>query len=99
MQQKNQEGIIIMIEMYGERVICKRVGSNRETSSGVIKTSSNKEKPLIVKVVSSGISDIVEGEELLVARYSGMEIEFKGDDFVILEKSDILGKIPSGEAS
>jgi co-chaperonin GroES (HSP10) len=88
-----------MIEMYGERVLCERIGSSRETSSGVIKTSSNKEKPLTVKVISSGISDIEDGEELLVARYSGMEIEFKGEDFVILERSDILGKIPAGGIS
>jgi len=88
-----------MLKMFGERVMCKRIGSSRLTSSGVIKTSTNKEKPLFVEVVSSGIWDIKPGDSLLVARYSGMEIEYDDEDFVIIDKDDIIAKVVEGGAA
>ena len=82
-----------MLKVYGKRVIAVRVGSDKINSTGVRKTSSNKEKPLIVKVVSSGISDISQEERVLIARYSGMEIDFEDNSYIILNQDDILATL------
>jgi len=80
-------------QMYGDRILCKRIGSSRETQAGVIKTSASKEKPLHVEVVSSGVTDIVVGDILLIARYSGMEVEIEGDTLIIIDTNDVLATV------
>ena len=82
-----------MIMAYGGNIIAKRIGENNKNSSGVIKTSSNKEKPLKVEVIDSKVVDIEKGNAYLIARYSGMEIEHEGEEFVIISKDDIIAEV------
>lgn len=79
-----------MIVAFGMNIITKRLGENNKNSSGVVKTSSNKEKPLTVEVIDSKVEGIENGDLFLIARYSGMEVEHNNDEFVIITEDDII---------
>ena len=82
-----------MIVPYGDKIIVKRVGEENKSSLGVVKTSSNKEKPLTVSIYRSAIDGLNENELLLIARYSGMEFEYNGVDLIAITEDDIIAKV------
>lgn len=84
---------IYVIKAYGGNIIAKRVGLDNKNSAGVVKTSSNKEKPLEVLVVDSNVYNISSGDRFLIARYSGIEIEHDGTDYIIIVEDDIIARL------
>ena len=82
-----------MLKAYGENIIVKRLGSDKKNSSGVVKTSSNKEKPLEVVVEKSLVTKAPEGKHFLIARYSGMEIDHEGESLLIITTDDIIAEV------
>lgn len=82
-----------MIIAFNKSIICKRIGSDLQTDGGALRTSSEKERPLEVKIVSSGHIDIKEGENFILARYSGMEFSDGGDELLFITRDDIVGKV------
>lgn len=77
----------------GKRVLVKRVEEPTTTASGIIIPDNAKEKPLsgIVKVVSSEITDVKEGDRVMFAKYSGTELKLNGEEFLVLNIDDVLG--------
>jgi len=84
---------IDVIRAYGGNIIAKRVGLDNKNSAGVVKTSSNKEKPLEIVVIDSNVVDILPGDRFLIARYSGTEIEHDGTDYIVVTKDDIIARV------
>jgi chaperonin GroES len=82
-----------MIQAFKENIIAQRVGQDNKNSSGVIKTSSNKEKPLLVTITHSLVVDINVGDKFLIARYSGTEIEYENEDYIVITPDDIIAKV------
>jgi len=82
-----------MLKAFGKNIIAKRIGVDNKNASGVIKTSSNKEKPLEVEIVETNVVGTIEGKRYLIARYSGTEIEYNGEDFIIITEDDIIARI------
>jgi len=82
-----------MLKAFGENIIAKRIGTENKNASGVIRTSSNKEKPLEIEVVATNVDDVVKGKRYLIARYSGTEIEYEGEQFIIITTDDIIARI------
>ena len=70
-----------------------------EKVGGIIIPDTAKEKPLhgIVKAVGKGTKDeemiLKEGDEVLYGKYSGTELEFEGEKFLIIKQQDVLAKI------
>ena len=67
-----------------------------EKIGGIIIPDTAKEKPLHGKVVAvgNGTKDeqmvLKEGDEVLYGKYSGTELEYQGEKYLIMRQSDVL---------
>ena len=83
-----------------DRVVIKDAEMEETTKSGLILTSSAKEKPQYAYVIAVGPGGIVDGKEITMqvtagqkvvySMYAGSEIKIDGEDYTIVRQSDIL---------
>ena len=83
-----------------DRVVLQPKEADKETKSGIILPTASQEKSQIAKVVAVGEGGMVDGEkvemkvkvgqEVLFAKYSGTEVNFDGQKYIVLKQSDIL---------
>lgn len=88
------------IKPLADNVVIKATEAQETTKSGIVLTSTAKEKPQIAEVVAVGEGGIVDGKEVkmtvkvgdkvIAAKYSGTEIKLDGEEYVILRQNDIL---------
>ncbi|OAV65796.1 10 kDa chaperonin [Bacteroidales bacterium Barb7] len=82
-----------------DRVLIKPAAAEEKTVGGIIIPDSAKEKPLKGEVVSAGNGTkdeemvVKPGDKVLYGKYAGTEIEFEGEQFLIMRQSDILAII------
>ncbi len=91
------------IKPLGDRVVIKMVEAEETTKSGIILTGAAKEKPQVAEVVAVGPGGIVDGKEVkmelsvgdhvITSKYAGTEIKLDGEEYIILNQSDVLAKI------
>lgn len=89
-----------MLKPLLDRVVVKMIESEETTKSGIILTSSAKEKPQIAEVLEVGPGEIIDGKEVkmyikkgdkvILNKYSGTEIKYEGQDLIIVKQSEIL---------
>lgn len=85
-----------MIRPLGEYVVIKRLEAEQKTKSGIILTSSAQEIPQVAEVlaVGPGTDDvdilINPGDKVIFKKYGGTEIEYNGEEVIILPYLDIL---------
>ena len=79
------------------RVLVEREEQTNTTSSGIIIPDTAKEKPLQGKVIAVGPEakedGITEGDTVVFANFSGMEITIEGREYLILLSKEVLGLI------
>ena len=83
-----------------DNVVIKATEAEETTKSGIVLTSSAKEKPQVAVVVAVGPGGTVDGKEVVMtvkagdkviaAKYSGTDIKIDGEEYTILHQSDIL---------
>ncbi len=88
------------IKPLGDRVVIKNVEAEETTKSGLLLTSSAKEKPqmaIILAVGPGGNVDgkeitmhVTEGQKVIYSKYAGTECKLDGQDYIIVRQSDIL---------
>ena len=88
------------IKPLADRVVVKPVEAEETTKSGIILAAAAKEKPQVAEVVAVGPGGLVDGKEVVMtvkvgdkvitSKYSGTEIKFEGQDYIIIKQSDIL---------
>ena len=88
------------IKPLAARVVTKAVEVEETTKSGIILTSTAKEKPEIFEVVAVGPGGMVDGidvkmyvkvgDRVIAAKYAGNEVKIDGTEYSILRQSDIL---------
>ena len=94
------------VRPLNDKVLVKRVDAPETTKGGIIIPDTATEKPQEGEVVSVGKGKVLEngstkpldvkkGDRVLFGKYSGTEIKYKGDDYVILDESEILAIIES----
>ncbi|MCX7959775.1 MAG: co-chaperone GroES [Deltaproteobacteria bacterium] len=87
-----------------DRVLVKRLSEEEKTKGGIIIPDTAKEKPIQGKVVAVGKGkktddgkivalDVKEGDTVLFSKYSGNEIKIDGEEYLIMQESEILGII------
>ena len=87
------------IQPLADRVLVKPAAAEEKTIGGIIIPDSAKEKPLrgTVLAAGNGTKDepmiLHEGDEVLYGKYSGTELEFEGEKYLIIKQSDVLAKI------
>ena len=79
----------------GKRVLVKRVEETNTTSSGIIIPDNAKEKPsrATVVAVSSEVTEVKDGDEVLFGKYSGNEVALDGETYIVLDTDDVFGII------
>ena len=90
-----------MIKPVADRILIKMVEGEETTESGIILSSGAKEKPQIAEVieVGPGISNsdgeevkmyIKKGQKVIVSKYSGTEVKYAGEEYIIVKQDDVL---------
>ena len=92
-----------MLKPLLDRVVVKMIESEETTKSGIILTSSAKEKPQIAEVLEVGPGGNVDGKEVkmyikkgdkvVLNKYAGTEIKYEDEDLIIVKQSDILAVV------
>ena len=92
-----------MIKPLCDNVLIKMCESEDTTKSGIILSASSKEKPQVAEVIAVGPGGKVDGEtvemyvkekdKVIVSKYSGTEIKYEGEEYIIVKQSDILAKV------
>ncbi len=88
-----------MIKPLEDNVLVKMMEEEDTTKSGII-LSTTKEKSQIAKVIAVGPGKVVdkelekmsvkEGDKVLLSKYSGTEVKYENEDYIIVRQSDIL---------
>ncbi len=78
------------------KVLVKPVAAETKTQSGIIIPDSAKEKPLKGTVVLVGAAkkdeavEVKVGDTVLYGKYSGTELQIDGEDYLLINQSDVL---------
>ena len=86
------------IRPLADRVLVVPAAAEEKVGSIIIPDTA-KEKPLHGKVVAvgNGTKDeqmvLKEGDEVLYGKYSGTELEYQGEKYLIMRQSDVLAII------
>ena len=86
-----------------DRVVIKNVEAEETTKSGIILTSSAKEKPQMAEVLAVGPGGKVDGKDVamqvevgqkvIYSKYAGTEVKLDGQEVIIVRQSDILAVV------
>jgi len=91
----------VNVRPLGEKVLVRRLEAEDKTAGGIVLPDTAKEKPRrgTVEAVGEGkLSDkgdrtplqVKKGDQVLFTSYGGTEIKVAGQDYLILDESDIL---------
>ncbi|QCX53588.1 co-chaperone GroES [Elizabethkingia sp. JS20170427COW] len=81
------------------RIIIKPQPAETKTASGLFIPDTAKEKPQQGEVVAVGndlkdeIATVKVGDKVLYGKYSGTELKWEGEDYLIMREADILAVI------
>ncbi len=87
-----------------DRVIVKRLDTERKTSSGIVIPDNVAEKPDQGEVMAVGPGkkddngklipvDLKVGDRVLFGKYSGQTVKVEGDELLVMREEDIMGVI------
>jgi len=84
------------IKPLADRVLVEPIEAETKTASGIIIPDNAKEKPQKGKVMAVGKgtkenpTTVKVGDIVLYGKYSGTELKFEGNDYLIMSEKDIL---------
>ncbi|MFV0236962.1 MAG: co-chaperone GroES [Flavobacteriales bacterium] len=87
------------IKPLADRVVIEPQAAETKTASGIIIPDNSKEKPQQGKIIAVGPGKkdepmtVKEGDIVLYGKYSGTELNWQGNDLLIMKESDVLGII------
>ncbi|AOV06688.1 co-chaperone GroES [Sporosarcina ureilytica] len=93
-----------MLKPLGDRIVIELVEAEEKTSSGIVLPDSAKEKPQEGKVIAAGTGrvlengqridlEVKEGDRIIFSKYSGTEVKYEGNEYLILRETDVLAVI------
>ncbi len=91
----------IKIKPLADKVLIRRVEAENKTKGGIVLPDTAKEKPRRGKIVSVGDGKLLDdgsrseiqvkvGDLVLFSSYGGTEIKINGDEYLIMEESEIM---------
>ncbi len=91
------------LKPIGDNIVVKMTEVEETTKSGIILTSSAKEKPQIAEVIAVGPGGTIDGKEVkmevaagdkvITRQYSGTNVKLENEEYIIVKQSDILAKV------
>lgn len=79
-----------------DRVVIKPAPAEEKTKGGIIIPDTAKEKPLKGEVIAVGpgkdgnLMTVQVGDIVLYGKYAGQEMNYEGEDYLIMREDDIL---------
>jgi chaperonin GroES len=88
------------LQPLDDRVLVRPNAVEEKTPGGILLPDTAKEKPQEGEVVAVGTDEELQkvihpGDRILFTKFGGSEVRLEGQTYVILQRSDILGKIVS----
>ncbi len=92
------------ITPLGDRIVIKSLEEKEEKVGGIIIPDTAKEKPSEGEIIAVGPGKMLEngerqavsvavGDKVLYGKYSGTEIKYDGEEYLIVREDDILAKL------
>ncbi|MFP4107057.1 MAG: co-chaperone GroES [Phycisphaerae bacterium] len=92
------------VRPLGGKVLIERVEAESMTKGGIVLPDTAKEKPregIVLKLGDGKLLDdgsrsefqVSEGDKVLFSSYGGTEIKVDGDEYLLMDESDILAII------
>jgi len=92
----------VNIKPIGDKVLVKRVEAEERTSGGILLPDTAKEKPrrgIVLGVGQGRLLDdgtrsplqVQKNDHVIFTNYAGSEIKLNGEEYMIMDESDILG--------
>jgi chaperonin GroES len=92
------------LKPLGDRVLVKAIEKEMESRGGIIIPDTAKEKPQEGEVIAIGPGkrddngklipmDVKVGDKILYGKYSGSEVKFGDEEYLIMNQDDILGTL------
>lgn len=92
------------LQPLGDRLIVEVLEEEETTVSGIVLPDTAKEKPQRGRVLAVGPGklddngeripmDVSEGDEIVFGKYSGTEVKFATDEYLILKQDDVIAKV------
>ncbi len=93
-----------------DRIVVRPAEAEEMTVSGLVIPDTAKEKPQQGEVLAVGPGrrtensgeivplDLGVGDTIIYSKYGGTEIQFDGEDLLILNARDVLAKVGSGKS-
>ena len=92
-----------MIKPLGNRVVIKMKEKEETTKSGIILASGAQEKPQVAIIVEIGQQkkvdgkliefEVKKGDNVIINKYSGTEVKYEGEEYIIVKEEEILAII------
>ncbi len=94
------------IRPLGDKVIIKRTEAEEVTAGGIVLPDSAKEKPKRGLIKATGDGKLLDSgersqlqvkknDEVLFTSYAGTEVKVGGEEYIIMDESDILAVLDS----
>ena len=92
------------IKPLEDRVLVQPLEAEQTTASGLVIPDTAKEKPQEGRVVATGPGriddkgnrvplDVAEGDVVIFSKYGGTEVNYAGEDYLILSARDVLAVV------
>ena len=93
-----------MLRPLGDRIVIELIEVEEKSAFGIVLPDSAKEKPQEGKVVAVGTGRFLENgqrveldvkvdDHIIFSKYSGTEVKYEGNEYLILRESDVLAII------
>jgi len=93
-----------LLRPLGDRIIIELVEVEEKSQFGIVLPDSAKEKPQQGKVIAVGNGrvldngtrvelEVKEGDQIIFSKYSGTEVKYEGNEYLILKETDVLAVI------
>ena len=90
------------IKPLHDRILVKRNEEATKSAGGIIIPDTAQEKPMEGNVIAVGNGarsddgklqplDVKKGDRILFGKWSGNEVSFDGEDYLIMKESDVMG--------
>ena len=94
----------VKVRPLGDKVLVKRIEAESMTAGGIVLPETAKEKPKRGRVQAVGDGKLLDtgerskmqvkkNDEVIFTSYAGTEIKIDGEEFLILDESDILAVV------
>ncbi|MCU0372175.1 MAG: co-chaperone GroES [Ignavibacteria bacterium] len=94
----------LSIKPLADRVLVKPSKAEEKTASGIIIPDTAKEKPMQGEIIAVGKGRVADdgkvtplelkvGDKVLYGKYSGTEVTFDGEEYLIMRESDVYAII------